>query len=140
MLRTSVLATARSPPVNNPALSRVPEVLSIVLTAPEPNTMKTPFTVPEPVKVKVREALRALLPPEAEAHTHVFLFPPYVGAFPLPASVQPAWLAIVSLVLKPLYPTEEMRPIYGPVTVYPLPARNVSNARFLPTVTTVLGN
>ena len=44
-------------------------MLSIVLTAPEPNTKNAPCTVPDPVNVNDRAALKALDPPEALAHT-----------------------------------------------------------------------
>ena len=69
----SVFTTILSPPVNNPALYKVPAVLSIVDTAPVPNTKKHPLIVPLPVIANDNAVDKALLPADAADHAAVFL-------------------------------------------------------------------
>jgi len=61
----SPLETVLLPPVNAPAEYSVPDVLSMVLTAPDPKTRKQPPTVPDYPIANDRAAEVAFDPPDA---------------------------------------------------------------------------
>ena len=61
----SPLETVLLPPVKAPQEYRTPDVLSMVVTAPEPKTRKHPPTVPLEVIANETAALVALDPAEA---------------------------------------------------------------------------
>src|ERR1035437_2144985 len=101
----SPLLTVLSPPLNRPAESSVPPVLSMVLKAPVPKARKQPLTttlVPL-VMANASAAVSALEPAEAafQPAAVVLRGAVYVGAFAPPASVQPACEAIVSAATGP---------------------------------------
>jgi hypothetical protein len=67
----SPLNTALSPVSNNPADNKIPAVLSIVDTAPAPNTRNPPLTVPDPVNTNDNAADKAFTPAAAADHAQV---------------------------------------------------------------------